>query len=176
MEHSRPVLAGEKIDQDQADGGRHPFGHGASAGFYYGQGEDATQEDLFKSDLVETDESHVEAIRLNDGVDAGRSAKERQADIRKAGAILWRFPVSRKKKINHGQEQEKMDAPEYPGGRGPEAGGVEMKYSGNDADHQDWEIPPPLETSHEAALQKLKGKAPSWFRGRRRSNGTTCPG
>jgi len=37
-----------------------------------------------------------------------------------------------------------MDAPENPGRRRAEAGGVKMKYSGNDADQQDWNIPPPL--------------------------------
>ena len=31
-----------------------------------------------------------------------------------------------------------MDAPENPRRRGAEAGGIEMKHSGNDADNQDW--------------------------------------
>jgi hypothetical protein len=72
-----PVLAGQEIDQYQADGGSHPLGHGAPAGFDDGQGEHSTQEHLFKPDLVEADESHVETIRVNDGVDACHRAKER---------------------------------------------------------------------------------------------------
>ena len=175
MEHARPVLAGEEIDQDQADGCSHPFGHGTAAGFNDGQGEDSTQEDLLKADFVKTDESHVEAIRLNHGVHACHGTEERQKDIRKAGAILWRFPGGRKKKINHGQEQEEMDAPEYPGRRGAEAGGVEVKYSGNDADNQNREIPPPLEPSHEAALQSLKPRRlPGSKEGAGQAIDTTC--
>jgi hypothetical protein len=48
-----------------------------------------------------------------------------------------------------------MDAPEDPRRRGAKAGGIEVKYSGDEAHNQNWEIPPPLETSHEAALQSL---------------------
>jgi len=46
-----------------------------------------------------------------------------------------------------------MDASENPRGRSAETGGVKMKNSGNDADQQDWNIPPPLETSHELSLR-----------------------
>ena len=52
-----------------------------------------------------------------------------------------------------------MDAPQNSRRRRAEAGCVKMKHSGNNADNQDRETPPPLETSHETALRKPKAKA-----------------
>jgi hypothetical protein len=105
---------------------------------------------------MEADEPHVEAIGLKHGVKACHGAEKRQENVRDAGTILRGFPGRRKEKKNHGQEKKKMKASQNPGRRGPETGGVEMKNPGNDADDQDREIPPPLETSHEAALMSEK--------------------